>query len=121
MLIGDATGHGAGAALLTAVVKSFTATVELLSGAKTHNVELTLEQMLSLLNSVVCKACGGQLLMTMCIIELDTQSGAIKVCNAGHEWPLRLMGGVGGNPSMGVKGLSKRCQVLFARGERLVG
>lgn len=105
VVVGDATGHGAGAAIVTAVAKSSFSTINTVYG---QNV-LPPDQFLHVLNKIVYKLCKGQLLMTACVIQLDLATGEIEIGNAGHESPLLLK-------NSKEKG---NCEVLFSRGERL--
>ncbi len=109
ILIGDATGHGAPAAIVTAVAKSCLYTLNSIY-AKTI---LTPEQFLTSLNRIILAACKGRLLMTMCLIQLDLVTGEVQIANAGHESPLLLKTGT---PDSGKK---PKSEVLFSRGERL--
>lgn len=113
VLIGDATGHGAPAAIVTAVVKSCVATLNRFS--KTE--DLTPSQILNRVNEIVYQSCKGELLMTMCVAQLDLSSGALSIANAGHEAPL-LVKSAQFSPE---KSESKKvkAEALFARGERL--
>ncbi|MFM8268769.1 MAG: SpoIIE family protein phosphatase [Pseudomonadota bacterium] len=103
VLLGDATGHGAPAAIVTAVVKSCIAT---LTEFETKSV-LTPTEMLRRINDIVFQACKGQLLMTMSIAQLDLDTGLLTIANAGHEAPLH------------VKPNKSKVDALFVRGERL--
>lgn len=105
--IGDATGHGAPAAIVTAVAKSCFATLTNIY----KGTLLTPDQFMSILNQIIYASCKGKLLMTMCIIQIDLETGELLLCNGGHESPLSL--GKGGGEK------KNRAQVLFARGERL--
>lgn len=112
IFIGDATGHGAAAALVTTLVKSCFATI----GTRQVGRYLPPEQILDVLNTIMYRSCRGHLLMTMALLELDLVTGDLVVANAGHESPFCLRVGLiptgdvtAGNP----------VDVLFARGERL--
>lgn len=108
ILIGDATGHGAPAAIVTAVAKSCLYTLNSIY-SKTI---LTPEQFLTSLNRIILAACKGRLLMTMCLIQLDLVTGELQIANAGHESPLLLKTG-------NAEGKKVKSEVLFSRGERL--
>jgi len=119
-LIADATGHGAPAALLTAVAKSFFSTIERfeISGRLT----LPLEEKVSLLNSVVYHTCHGKLLLTACFIELDMVSGQLKVVNAGHEPPIRIINKefkTVRRSRVAQRSIKGKFDVLYAYGERI--
>ncbi len=85
VFIGDATGHGAPAAIVTAVAKSCFATINAFSGGG-----MTPEEMLNVMNEIIYFACRGKLLMTMCVVQLDVVTGELTVANAGHEAPMCL-------------------------------
>lgn len=108
ILIGDATGHGAPAAIVTAVAKSCFTT--LLRLRETEGLEP--EHCLELLNKVVLSACRGKLLMTMSFLQIDLDTGEVVLGNAGHENPIWLRHPSSEHPQGGV-------QSLVARGERL--
>ena len=85
LAIGDATGHGAGAAIVTAVAKSAFSTLN-----SVYPVSLLPEQFLYMLNKAIYRSTRGKLLLTMCILQIDLITGEVLVGNAGHESPLFL-------------------------------
>jgi len=111
VIIGDATGHGAPAAIVTAVAKSCVATLH-----QVYEEKLSAEQFLDTLNLVIYNSCRGKLLMTMCIVQLNLENGQLTICNAGHESPFWLKSDAS-RFSSGTTRLNS--EVLFARGERL--
>lgn len=113
LVIGDATGHGAGAAIVTAVAKSSFSTLNKV----THGKVLTPEQFLTTLNSVIHTLCKEKLLMTMCVIQLDLMTGILEVCNAGHESPFLLRKNTA--TTEGTEKKKNDPEILFNRGERL--
>ncbi|NBX82661.1 HAMP domain-containing protein [bacterium] len=113
VLLGDATGHGAPAAIVTAVVKSCVATLNRFS--KTE--DLTPSQILNRVNEIVYQSCKGELLMTMCVAQLDLSNGELSIANAGHEAPL-LVKSAQFSPENS-EGKKVKADALFARGERL--
>jgi serine phosphatase RsbU (regulator of sigma subunit) len=106
VLVGDATGHGAAGAIVTAVTKSSFNTVNYLYGQE----KIAPDQFLTILNSIVHASCKGKLLMTMFLIQLDLETGELTFSNAGHEGALYLKSG---------DGEKKKADTLFLRGERL--
>ena len=110
LAIGDATGHGAGAAIVTAVAKSAFSTLNAV-----YPVALLPEQFLYMLNKAIYRSTRGKLLLTMCIIQIDLATGQVLVSNAGHESPLFLPR----SAKPGEAGKKGRAEALFARGERL--
>ncbi len=116
VIIGDATGHGAPAAIVTAVIKSCFDTLN----AIYSGTPLSPVQLLTTLNSILSAACKGKLLMTMCIIQLDLETGELTVGSAGHEAPLVVRGShLISQTEKADKPAKQTAEVLFARGERL--
>lgn len=116
VIIGDATGHGVPAALLTAIAKSCLCTLNNIFADQ----PLTPEQLLLTLNLIIHNACRGQLLMTMCIAQIDLETGECWVSNGGHESPLCLR--ANRVISIAENTDNKRrhsAEVFFTRGERL--
>lgn len=81
--IGDATGHGAPAALVTSAACSAVSVIETQEG-------ITPEKAMSLLNAAVCRATKGQIHMTFLIGALNSITGEFKYVRASHESPLLL-------------------------------
>lgn len=112
VLLGDATGHGAPAAIVTAVVKSCVSTLnELITQQVISPAEL-----LGHINKIVYEACKGQLLMTMSIAQLDLESGELVLSNAGHEAPFKISSADLAGSQAPKK---SKVEALFVRGERL--
>lgn len=76
--IGDATGHGVGAALITSTAKAVASIVEKSPG-------LTVEASMKLLNLAIYEAAKGKVLMTFFVACIDTKTGKLTYCNASHE------------------------------------
>lgn len=116
VFIADATGHGAPAAIVTAIAKSCFSTLSSVYAGQ----PLTPDQFLNSLNQIIYSACRGQLLMTMCIAQIDLETGDMWLSNAGHEAPMCLRNG---NVKKRTKSSEKAgklpVEILFARGERL--
>jgi serine phosphatase RsbU (regulator of sigma subunit)/methyl-accepting chemotaxis protein len=97
VLIGDVTGHGAPAALITAATNAFVRTVEHLSktfndGKNTFDFDLHDPIfLLKLLNKVVLETAQGRLVMTFFISTINMETGDMIYANAGHNapWVLR--------------------------------
>ncbi len=111
VIIGDATGHGAPAAIVTAVVKSCFDTLNSIYVGQ----PLSPVQLLSTMNNILVQACKGKLLMTMCIVQLNLDTGELNIASAGHEPPLVARG----NRFVSDTKAKQSAEVLFARGERL--
>ncbi|MBD3390785.1 MAG: SpoIIE family protein phosphatase [Chitinivibrionales bacterium] len=106
VLIGDVTGHGVPAALVTATANSFVRTVDIFrhryngfvgtapdSGvidAKRAALADPLgpAQLLSTLNSIILASADRQLAMTFFASTLDLRTRSIRFANAGHEMPI---------------------------------
>ncbi len=116
LVIGDATGHGAAAAMVTAIAKSCLSTMNDVYA----DAPLSPEQILTMLNTVIYGSCKGQLLMTLCIAQLNVETGELAIANAGHESPLLLRAkDVISVDKDSDKKHRNSAEVLFARGERL--
>jgi sigma-B regulation protein RsbU (phosphoserine phosphatase) len=116
VFIGDATGHGAPAAIVTAVAKSCFATLTSIF----KDQAMPPDELLTRLNRIIYNSCQGKLLMTMSIVQLDLASGELLFANAGHESPMWLQAKQE-NSDKQDSGKKKKgkANVLFARGERL--
>ncbi len=78
--IGDATGHGVPAALITSAAKSASTVIQTINGLSTA-------QIMSLLNDAVAETSGGSVLMTFFVGCLDFKTGKFSYANASHEAP----------------------------------
>ncbi len=84
--IGDATGHGAGAALVTAIAYTTIKNLyELHLAGKIP--ELTPKDVLSSLNTVMVDTLKGSMFMTFLIIEVSADRKTLTYANAGHCFP----------------------------------
>lgn len=79
--IGDATGHGMPAALVTAAARSAASILRELP-------DLSLPQLMSILNSSIFGAGGGEVLMTFFLSRLNLDTGELFYCNASHDFPM---------------------------------
>ncbi len=92
ILIGDVTGHGVPAALVTAAASS---TCRLMSKLYYHRHQLleehpTPKELLTHFNQAVFEAGNPDYLMTFFIGQLDLQTGLMTFSNAGHNFPLLI-------------------------------
>lgn len=87
VMLGDATGHGVGPALITAAVHSCNATLSWLKSNGILN-ELRPSQIMSAFNRSVFMAGKGEIKMTFFIAQIDVSSGEVVYCNASHEMPI---------------------------------
>ncbi|MCX5908286.1 MAG: PP2C family protein-serine/threonine phosphatase [Deltaproteobacteria bacterium] len=85
IMMGDVMGHGVGAALLMAAVRS---ALNVLSGG-----DLGINDILLRVNKMLIKDLGKKkFLITLFYGILDTQTGKLIFANAGHEYPFILRG-----------------------------
>ncbi len=77
--IGDATGHGAGAALITSAAKSAAGLIETLG--------FTPAQALEALNRSICDVSRGKVMMTFFLGKMNLKTFEMTYCNASHEPP----------------------------------
>ncbi|MFN8845634.1 MAG: SpoIIE family protein phosphatase [Bdellovibrionales bacterium] len=77
--IGDATGHGAGAALITSAAKSAAGLIESLGFSPS--------QALAALNRSIYDVSHGKVMMTFFLGKLDLRTLKMSYCNASHEAP----------------------------------
>lgn len=81
LFLGDATGHGAGPAMLTAAAKAVTTVIET---SEHFDPAMALE----ILNKAIFNTAKGSIQMTFFAAELNLSTGVIKYANAGHEFPV---------------------------------
>lgn len=79
--IGDATGHGVPAALLTSAARSAAAVIELFP-------QVTPGQALQILNRAIHETSRGKLLMTFFVGCYDSATKKLTYANASHEPPI---------------------------------
>ena len=77
--IGDATGHGAGAALITSAAKSAAGLIETLNFSPA--------QALQALNKSIYDVSRGKVMMTFFLGKLNLRTFEMVYCNASHEAP----------------------------------
>lgn len=80
--IGDATGHGAPAALITSAAKSASTIIERLNISPAKALEL--------LNRSIYDVSKGRIMMTFFLASFDVETGELVYCNASHEAPFVL-------------------------------
>lgn len=78
--IGDATGHGAPAALITSAARSAAAVIELLP-------EVSPGKALSILNKAIHQTSKGQIMMTFFVACLDLDQKTLTYSSASHDPP----------------------------------
>lgn len=90
ILIGDVTGHGTPAALVTATA---CATCRILEKIFSHNSKTkppSPSQIMDYLDEAVFEAGAPNYLMTFFIARINLETGQINFCNAGHNFPLLI-------------------------------
>lgn len=122
--IGDATGHGAAAGLLSSIVAAM---IEGWADAQ-RGEAIGLEQLHQTLHKAVKQFGNGQLFMTWCGLLFDQSRQNMWIINAGHPFPLLLRDGKAnsmvskGNPLGSPSGETLRHgRVSLQPGDRLVG
>lgn len=81
--IGDATGHGLPAAMVTSAVKAAATIIRDIPN-------LPIDKIMSLLNRSVYATGGGNVLMTFFLVALDLDTGEYEYSSASHESPFIL-------------------------------
>jgi sigma-B regulation protein RsbU (phosphoserine phosphatase) len=79
MCIGDATGHGAPAALITSAARSAFSVIE--------NFDLEPAEIMRLLNRSIYDVSKGKVMMTFFLAVVDLDSLVMTYCNASHDFP----------------------------------
>lgn len=87
ILIGDATGHGVPAALITAAAQSCCTTIQQMHKRMPER-PLTPASIMSDLNAAIHHAAKGGMNMTFFIAMLDLETGKLVYTNASHEMPV---------------------------------
>ncbi|MEM7646851.1 MAG: SpoIIE family protein phosphatase, partial [Pseudomonadota bacterium] len=82
--IGDATGHGAPAGMITAAAKSASSVIEM----KARETKISTSEILEIMNRAVNATAKKSVMMTFFIAIIDTQTGQMEYANASHEFPL---------------------------------
>ncbi len=79
LCIGDATGHGAPAALITSAARSAASILETLS--------LDPDVLMQFLNKAIYDVSKGQVMMTFFLGVIDLETSTFSYCNASHDPP----------------------------------
>jgi sigma-B regulation protein RsbU (phosphoserine phosphatase) len=83
--IGDATGHGAPAALITSAAKSASTIIE--------RLDISPAKAMELLNRSIYDVSKGRIMMTFFLASFDLTTGELVYCNASHEAPFLMKKG----------------------------
>lgn len=81
--IGDVTGHGVSAALVTSAARAAVSGIE-------SNPDVTPSSALTILNKAVYDASKGRKYMSFCVVAIDLKSGACTYSSAAHELPFLI-------------------------------
>lgn len=126
--IGDATGHGAPAALLTSAVRAVVSVIQV-------GAPMSPKDSIGLLNRAIADTSKGKMMMTFFLGCIDKTTGVMEYVNASHEPPLLLRKTDGppsrsdfeplnevNNPRLGEDGgtVFKQASVKFEAGDQLV-
>lgn len=87
LLLGDATGHGVPAALMTAAAHSCTSTLARLSQT-IKGLKLTPAFIMDHLNAAIFHAGKGRIKMTFFVAVIDLKTGEMRYVNASHDMPV---------------------------------
>jgi sigma-B regulation protein RsbU (phosphoserine phosphatase) len=79
--IGDATGHGAPAALITSAARAVASVIQ-------AGPPIPVSTALTLLNRAICDTSKGKMMMTFFLAAIDKHTGEMSYANASHEPPL---------------------------------
>ena len=83
LLIGDATGHGAPAALITSAAKSAFIVITMLP-------DVTPALLLDRINKAICETSKGKVCMTVFVAAIEKKSGMMTYSIAGHDPPFYI-------------------------------
>jgi sigma-B regulation protein RsbU (phosphoserine phosphatase) len=108
LIIGDVTGHGVPAAMITAAAKSACDVGRALEGAR-----LTPARLLELMNRAIYESARRKFVMTCFACTIDVKTRVITYANAGHNFPYLYR-----TPSVLKEGEAE-FTVLMSRGNRL--
>ena len=81
--IGDATGHGTSAALITSAVRSAVSLIEM-------NPNITPASFLLLLNRAIFKSSKGKIQLSFFVASIDTETNRMTYANASHIAPVLI-------------------------------
>lgn len=84
--VGDATGHGAPAALITSAARSAAAVIESLE-------DVSPSRAMTIMNNAILQTSKGQIMMTFFIACIDYDKETITYANASHDPPYHMRRG----------------------------
>ncbi len=89
--IGDATGHGVPAALLTSAARAVASVIEDIEN-------MTPSQALSMLNKAIYSTSKGEMMMTFFLACIDFEKNTMTYCNGSHDPPFFLSHEISSQP-----------------------
>jgi PAS domain S-box-containing protein len=101
--IGDVTGHGLSAAIITGAARAVVSLIE-------SNPTVTPSHALSFLNTAVYATAKGKKLMSHCVAAINTKTGVCTYSTAGHPAPLLISSR---SSQSGIKGLPAQAGSLL--------
>ncbi|HRC55213.1 MAG TPA: SpoIIE family protein phosphatase [Kofleriaceae bacterium] len=121
--IGDVTGHGVSAAIITGAAKaSCELAIEITRG------EIEAGQLLTLMNAALFRTAQRQVMMTCSAVVFDPVAGSLSLANAGHPSPVLIRKGIihpllaeGAPLGAGPDASYKQVQLALEPGDLLVG
>jgi len=113
VLIGDVTGHGIPAAMITATAKAACDTIRTVAGDK-----LTVSYLLEILNRAIFESARRKFFMTCFASIVDMKARTVTYANAGHNFPY-LVRPKSGEPGSNPGSDNQEFQVLMSRGNPL--
>ncbi len=84
--IGDATGHGAPAAMITAAAKSASSVIEF----ELEKRHVSPNEIMKILNRSVNATAKKSVMMTFFVASIDLETGLVTYANASHEPPILI-------------------------------
>jgi serine phosphatase RsbU (regulator of sigma subunit) len=114
VIIGDVTGHGVPAALLTAAAKAACDVTR-----DTASGPIMPARLLGAMNRAIWAAAGGALVMTCFAAVYDASSRTMRFANAGHEFPYLLRGGGGKLTALVARGVPLGSEEVATFDERV--
>ncbi|NRA44781.1 MAG: SpoIIE family protein phosphatase [Oligoflexales bacterium] len=90
-MMGDVTGHGVGSGLVTTAVNGTLQTLEYLVNENSLKTGLSPENIMDVLNHLIGSISGSSSLHMTCVVaKLSLKKNELRLCNAGHTFPLIL-------------------------------
>ena len=85
IVLGDATGHGVSAAIITAI--AYTVTQQFVETAR-HTGDAAPSELARQINGVLHGCLQGKMCMSFVAFVVDSEEKTATICNAGHPFPL---------------------------------